>query len=509
MNKIKLILLVVSLLPLMAMAQTKFIITGSGNSFTAKQNGGAIAGAENKPIQDVINVIKGVCGSGCEIQFGDGSTVLDIGNSGIEFEGNWGEITLTGKITSNAEFLGGIIFIYDGVSATSKADIKNTSDFCGYGAIRNNGGKLTINDGNIEAKCSTVDNNDGKLTINSGNIKAEECAVDNHGIATISNGDIEAETGSVCNHYTELTIDGGNIKAEYNAVINDGDIFNGESALITISGGNIEAEFGTVYNMTGEIIISGGNIKAIEGAVANDRGKITISSGTIEARYGAVINFNAEAEWIDIFNNERGEITISGGTIKAIVAAVVNYEGNITINGGNIMAMGVTVLNLDTRALALEAVKLVISGGSISIIPGDIPLDLILELKDVLTDLLNADELDLMDLSKYAVYLIGDENYFSLSEAVEIVGEVKSIADKNSPIIQPQIANSQIRIKTAANAIIFENLPRNAKVDIYNLQGKLVSSKSFNQMNNGQITVRGKGIYFAKIGSQTFRITVK
>jgi hypothetical protein len=484
------------LLPLVVMAQPKFIITGSENSFTAKDDGETIiAGAENQPIQDVIDAIRDECSDGCEIQFENGTNVLDIGSSYIEFEGNWGEITLTGKITANKYET---ISIYEGVSVVSEANIKNTSNYYSI-AIRNEGGMLTIIGGNIEAEYYAVDNNEGELTIIGGNIKAENCAVNNHGKATINNGNIEAEMGAVCNHYTELTIAGGNIKAESCAVVNDGDILGGESSLITIKGGNIEAEYGAVCNSGGEITIIDGSIKAKAGAVTNgyEGGKITIRGGNIEAEYEAVIN-----------DCDKGEITISGGNIKAIVAAVINYEGKLTISGGNIKAMAVAVLNLDIRALALNALKLAITGGSISIIDGYIPLELISSLKDLLEDFLDAVELA-KDFSKYAVYFIGNEDYFSLSGDAIIDGEVKSNVDKNSPILLPQIANSQISIKTTANTIVFENLPNNAKIDIYNSQGKLISNKSFNQANNGQITVQAKGIYFARIGTQTFRIAVK
>lgn len=478
----------------MAMAQPKFIITGSGNLFTAKEDGQTGTVAENQPIQNIINAIRGECNGSCEIQFGNGMLALDIGGSGIEFNDNWGEIALTGEITSNSEEP--TIYIYEGVSVTSNANIKNiknTSDH--YGAIRNEG-KLIISGGNIEAEYYAVDNNwEGELIISGGNIRAENCAVNNHGYATINDGNIEAvEVGAICNHYTELIINGGNIKAESGAVFNDGDISNGESAFITINGGSIEAEYGAVINSGGEITIIDGSIEAESGAVSNGDGEITIRGGSIKAKTEAVIN-------------DGGELTIRGGNIEAIVVAVVNYEGKLTIRGGNIKSMALAVLNLDTKAIALGVLKLIISGGNISIIDGDIPLDLLFDLKDLLEDLLD-EELDIEDLIKFAIYNIGNEDYFSLSDNVNIIGNVKS-GNKNSTILRSQIANSQINIKTATNTIIFENLPRNAKVEVYNLQGKLISSNSFSQANHGQITVQAKGIYLAKIGSQTFRITVK
>jgi hypothetical protein len=482
--------LLILLLPLMIMAQPKFVITGN----------------EGKPIQDVIDAIRDECSNSCEIQFGNGTNVLDIGNSNIEFEGDWGEITLTGGIVSNSRY--STISIYEDISVVSKANIKS-SNVESYGAIDNR----------------------GKLTVIGGNIKAEECAINSHGEVIINDGTIEAEFGAICNHYAELTINGGNIKAEYGAVLNDGDIINGESSFITINGGTIEAEYGAVSNDGGEVTITGGNIKAEYGAVGNGYyGKITIAGGNIEAEYGAVSNGNASEEHeyytyvypseiiitggnikakAQAVSNYGGEITIIDGTIEAIVAAVVNYEGKLTIKGGHIKAMGVAVINLDTRHLAMEALKLVITGGTISIIGGDIPLDLLFDIAEMLEEFLNPGELTQEDLIKYAVYYVGGEDYFSLLDDAIIEGEVGKSTGKNSPILLPQIANSQISIKAATNAIALENLPRNAKVDVYNLQGKLVSSKTFNQVNQGQIAIQSKGIYLVRIGKQAFRIAVK
>jgi len=442
------------LLPLVAMAQPKFVITGT----------------ENRSIQEVVDDIRSECGDGCEIQFGDGTSVLDIEDSGIEFKGDWGEITLTGKIISDGH---SAISIYDGVSVVSKAS--------------------------IEAKFYAVDNkHGGELSIIGGNIKAEQCAVNNHGNTTISNGNIEAEDAAVCNHYAELTISGGNIKAEWGAVFNDGDISSEEPALITINGGNIEAEMGTIINDGGEIIIIDGSIKADYGAVVNEYGKITIKGGNIEAKAETVIN-----------DDYDGEIIISGGNIKAIVAAVVNKNGKLTIKGGNIRAMGVAVVNLDIRALALNAVKLIITGGSISIIPGDIPLDLILDIKDLLTDLLDSDELDVMDLAKYAICYIGDASGFSLEGVVDIAGEVKNTIGKTTPILPPRIANNQIGIKTTANTITLENLPKNTRVDVYNVQGKQIYSTHSENSRILKIPVQTKGMYIVKVGTQTMRAVVR
>ena len=78
-----------------------YIITGNGTSFTATQNS-VMVGTANQPIQTVIDDIKtNAGGADCEIQFGNGTTELDIETAGITFNGTgWGFITLSGKITA-------------------------------------------------------------------------------------------------------------------------------------------------------------------------------------------------------------------------------------------------------------------------------------------------------------------------------------------------------------------------------------------------------------------------
>jgi len=155
----------------------RYIITGSGETFTANKNGGSRVGVANKPIQEVINAIKAdTQGDPCEIQFGDLTTELDIGDANISFTNTyypsnfWGKITLFGKITSsnNTQYSGGTILI-SGPSVESKADIENTST--GSYAIRNQGaGSLTVSEGNIYATNTAIAY--GSLTVTGGTISA-------------------------------------------------------------------------------------------------------------------------------------------------------------------------------------------------------------------------------------------------------------------------------------------------------------------------------------------------
>jgi PKD repeat protein len=78
------------------------------------------------------------------------------------------------------------------------------------------------------------------------------------------------------------------------------------------------------------------------------------------------------------------------------------------------------------------------------------------------------------------------------------------------PIISlPQIAGSQISVKAIGSVIMLENLPNNAKVQIYNLQGKRIYSANSANSQILQIPVQTKGMYVVKIGKQSFRVAVR
>ena len=75
------------------------------------------------------------------------------------------------------------------------------------------------------------------------------------------------------------------------------------------------------------------------------------------------------------------------------------------------------------------------------------------------------------------------------------------------PIRFSKTASGNLHIKTTANAIHLENLPTNAKVEVYNLQGKRIYSA---YPENHQILTIGvqTGMYIIKINKQILRVPV-
>ncbi|GBU26239.1 hypothetical protein R83H12_02934 [Fibrobacteria bacterium R8-3-H12] len=75
----------------------------------------------------------------------------------------------------------------------------------------------------------------------------------------------------------------------------------------------------------------------------------------------------------------------------------------------------------------------------------------------------------------------------------------------------PSSSSSSIPNSTPiiGNTIVLENLPSNMKIEVYNLQGKLVYSAYPENLKILKIGVQTKGVYIVKAGSQSVRAVVK
>jgi hypothetical protein len=74
-----------------------------------------------------------------------------------------------------------------------------------------------------------------------------------------------------------------------------------------------------------------------------------------------------------------------------------------------------------------------------------------------------------------------------------------SSSSGTTPIRLPQIISSSIHALAINNAIVLENLPKNAKVEIYNLQGKRIYSAYPENSQILKIPVKAKGMYIVKV----------
>jgi len=243
---------------------TQYIITGSGAQFTATR-GSETVGTANQPIQTVLNAIRNeAIGVDIGIQFGDGSTELNIGAESAWFSGTWGLITLTGKITSTySSTSAGTITTTDAVSVISTADIATTS----YRAIYHNStGTLTITGGTISVTSGVAVRN-----MSTGSV-------------IISGGTVLATTGTaVTNAGGSVTILGTAKVTSANTSPTGGTV-DGSTGTIIINGGTVEntAIAGNAVRSFSATIILGGN-PTITGVIFRQYANLVLNvSGDVE-----------------------------------------------------------------------------------------------------------------------------------------------------------------------------------------------------------------------------------
>jgi hypothetical protein len=75
---------------------------------------------------------------------------------------------------------------------------------------------------------------------------------------------------------------------------------------------------------------------------------------------------------------------------------------------------------------------------------------------------------------------------------------ISSSSNAPTPILSSQTTIADIRAYSANNAIVLENLPPNTKVEVYNLQGKLVYSAHPENPSILRILVQTKGVYIIR-----------
>jgi hypothetical protein len=301
-----------------------YAVSASGTTYTITKGTGTYA-----TIQSAIDNIKTQAnGAACTIRFGNGTDVLDIGDSYINFAGgtSWGLITLTGKITSafdNSSY--GTIDLY-GVSIASMADIANTAS--SGNAVYNYGSTVNISGGTVSATSGTAVNNNSTGTVN------------------ISGGTVSATTSAAVSNYSTgaVSISGGTVSATSGYAV-----YNNSTGTVNISGGTVSATTGyAVYNdNTGKITVSGmakvtsastSTIHLTSRGTAETAERLEITGGTVE---NTVANANA------VYNYSTGGILLSGdpaitGAIMKAGTGILSVDGSFAPSGGKTYTLGFT-----------------------------------------------------------------------------------------------------------------------------------------------------------------------
>jgi hypothetical protein len=358
-------------------------------SYTVIQSGATFTVTSGGIIPDIkaaIDTIKTKArGEDCSIIFGDGGNFLNI-RKGITFDGgtagtDWGNITLSGKVTSSFSSQDssdnyGTINLKNGISVESSADIQNTG--ANGIAIRNNTVKpLFISGGTVSSATGTA-------------IYAENAA----SAVRITGGTVSTETGTAINALgasSTVTISDGAVSATTGTAISA----TGAASVVTITGGTVSATgTGATINATGansRVVISGGEVTAATGNVINTKATgaaVTISGGTVSTTTSSAI----------YADNAGAAVAVSGGAVISssttdAAPTIYMYHSiptvagpNVSISGtgsvqniaasngyairtfGSVSVAGSAQVNANGHAIALEGARVTatISGGTVS-----------------------------------------------------------------------------------------------------------------------------------------------
>lgn len=242
----------------------------------------------------------------------------------------------------------------------------------GYIFSVGNGGKLTLENGNLTAnhrlgnaqnggeivvESGTYTSNrnvafevstGGKVTVNGGTIYSQEGGViapKNGGIVEINGGLIEtsdnfaiATNGNAGNNNNQITINGGKLvgnitSAGYEAI----GIYVANNDVLTVNGGEIIANGGTGICMRGgQVTINNGTITA----TGVDKNGNPVADGkigddpTVMTGVSAIVYHKSNS-----YQHEGMQLTITGGTITGVdksIDVVGDENPNITVSGGTL-----------------------------------------------------------------------------------------------------------------------------------------------------------------------------
>ncbi|MDR3021008.1 MAG: hypothetical protein LBU66_08950 [Treponema sp.] len=365
-----------------------YMITGSGSEFTAVRTEGCKAViSSNNTIQNVINAIRAdTTKASCAIQFGDGETELDIGDSSVNFNntgGSWlmpgfvdNYIILKGKITSAiTASASGTIYVdltnRTRITVSGKGTkITNTGDR--GSAIRNQGNaQITITDNAVVESTQPGTSLVNPLAIMNyagGAIRIENTAkvirsnavnttygytVENYGDGSISiSGRIEGPNGvdnmGTRTEGTVFVYEGGVISTTRDSW-NVRTAINNDGAIYIYSGSSISGPYG-IYSYGGTVSIEGGVISTTSTAITQANfGTTTITNGTISSSGTTIRNVVQNGGRIFIGGTSTGAtsqdynptIITTSETDSAVVCGFNQFSntGIITIYRGTIEAV--------------------------------------------------------------------------------------------------------------------------------------------------------------------------
>ncbi|MCL1921469.1 MAG: hypothetical protein FWG50_10425 [Kiritimatiellaeota bacterium] len=338
----------------------RYVITQNDGTFTARREADTrlIVGAPNVSIAAVFNAIKvDAEEQDCHITFGSGGNTLDLGNGTLVFyhlltPTAWGRITLHGAVTSS--HYGSTIYIQEGVTVTSDADIENTAESANA-IIGLSSTTLDIVGGTLSAPSGTavVNYGEGVLTVRE---PAELIGVsEQYGVIyNYSNGVVNIVGGTVRN-----TEGGYAVVNKVDGIINlggaptlVGGITSAENGIAVITSGDDAFDPGSAtykVHITTDPIVNGVTVAVADGAGFQS------NFTSMNAGYYAVVG---GGDLVLAQDNHQYTITGSGASFTA----VRDIDGSV-VGAANVSVANV-ITAISTDAAGSDCVITFGAGGS-------------------------------------------------------------------------------------------------------------------------------------------------
>jgi len=450
--------------------------------------------------------------------------------AGMSVSGASTVFTMTGgKITGNtANTNGGGVRISSGTFTMTGGEISGNTAVADGGGIRLSGGKFTMNDGKIIGNTALdgggmdISGSSTTVTMNGGEISGN--------VATKIEGNTDAGRGGGMTVWSsaKFTMNGGKITGNVAGVNAGGTYVSGTNTVFTMKGGEIigntapvgngiNRASGTVNLNGGVVIGTGANMAAVVSGTHNlNKGEGTPNNAVIFA-------WNKPAGE-DPYIYEQG--TSTNLTVSAGATAVwENKDDKIGIlykntdNEGFMEIVGITLITRDNIDIALA--KEIIENsdfGSVSQETLNTQEEAKLHVEKIIAELeLNGVDATVAD-GIFTEASDGTNGSYTFTvklnkgAGIEQVTETLTLtiiaAPYGTPAILPQLAKTTIQASSANKTIILQNLPANAKVEVYNLQGKRIYSANHENPKILKVGVQ-TGVYIVKAGYQTLRVAVR
>jgi len=325
------------------------------------------------------------------------------------------------------------------------------------------GGEIT---GNVTVGTSGGVATAGTFTMNAGKITSNFAGTDGGGVR-VSDGTFTMNGGEISGNTASLN--GGGIRLTGGTFTMQAGKISGNTA---IDGGGLSM-IGTSTTFT----MNGGEI--IGNAAGTGGGGIRIGGGTFTMNGGEIIGNTAPTG--NGIRRAGGTVNLNGGVIAGTgtnIAAVVNGTHNLNKSEGAPNNAAIIAWNKPNGTLNYTlgtSTNLTASSGATAVWQN----------KD----------------GKLGIQYENGENtgFIAISESGGLI----------SPAILPQIAKTTIKAHYANKTIMLENVPANAKVEIYNLQGKRIYNSQLSTFNSQLRIGVQTGFYIVKINNQTLRVAVR